>query len=328
MSKEIVMVTGAAGFIGSHLIESLLAKGLEVRGFDIVKLETCNNLADVKDNPDFHYTQGDIRNKDELNKFFCPEATRVFHLASVVGVNLYMEDPLSLIDIALIGTRDLLALCLEHDVFMLFTSTSEVYGRNPAVPWKETDDRVLGPTTVDRWCYATSKAMIEHMLFGAHRKYNWKFSVVRFFNVYGPRQNPIFVASKSIKNALLGKPLEMYDGGGMIRCYTYVDDVIQGVITASEDPRAVGEVFNLGNDEETTIKELFDAISEEMNGDIEVVDVDTKKLYGKVYEDIERRVPDVSKAEEYFGFSAPTKMPLGIKKFITWAKENEWYWQE
>lgn len=328
MKKEIVMVTGAAGFIGSHLIEALLAKGLEVHAFDIVNLEECNNLSEVKDHQDFHYFQGDIRNKDDLDAFFCPEATRIFHLASVVGVNLYMEEPLALIDIALIGTRDILAKCLEHNVRMLYTSTSEVYGRNPNVPWKETDDRVLGPTSVDRWCYSTSKAMIEHMLFGAHRKYNWPFSIIRFFNVYGPRQNPIFVASKSIKRALLGQPLEMYDGGEQTRCFSYIDDVIEGVILASEMESAIGEVFNLGNDQECTIREVLESVIHETGGVVKLEDVDTKERYGEVYEDIGRRVPDVNKARKYLGFEPKTQMPEGVKKMVVWAKDNPWYWQE
>lgn len=325
MSSEVVMITGVGGLIGSHLTERLLGLGHTVHGLDLMPLETCRNLQEVKDHTNFHYMKGDIRRQQDIDSFFQPDAARIYHLASVVGVHLYMEDPMSLIDIAIIGTRNLLALCIEHDVRMLFTSTSEVYGKNPAVPWSEDDDRVLGPTSIDRWSYSTSKAMIEHMLFGNHRKYNWPFSIVRFFNVYGPRQNPIFVVSKSVHRALNGKSVDIFDGGKQTRCFTYIDDVIDGIIEASVNPKAVGEVFNLGNHVETSIKEVVDCVIEAVGTDVEIIDVDTGKLYGKVYEDIERRVPNNSKIREYLGWTPTTQVREGIKKTVEWARANSWY---
>ena len=198
-SPDVVMVTGAAGFVGSHLIERLLEMGQTVYGLDLAPLAEARNLAAVKDNPNLHYMQGDIRDAETIKAFFRPEAAVLYHLASVVGVRRYMEDPLSLIDIAIIGTRNLIALCVEHDVRILFTSTSEVYGRNPAVPWSEDGDRVLGATYVDRWSYAASKGVCEQMLYGVHRKTGLPFSIVRFFNVYGPRQTPIYVVSQTVQ---------------------------------------------------------------------------------------------------------------------------------
>ena len=195
-TSEIVMVTGAAGFVGSHLIERLLELGQTVHGLDIAPLDDGaqprGGAGTTRTSTTCRATSATRRS---IRGFFRPEASVLYHLASVVGVRRYMEDPLSLIDIAIIGTRHLIALAVEHDVRILFTSTSEVYGRNPAVPWSEDGDRVLGATSVDRWSYAASKGVCEQMLYGVHRKTGLPFSIVRFFNVYGPRQTPIYVVS-------------------------------------------------------------------------------------------------------------------------------------
>jgi dTDP-alpha-D-glucuronic acid decarboxylase len=322
---KLVMVTGAAGMVGSHLIDRLLADGYTVHGLDIVPLEEARNLQDSAGHPNLHYVQGDIRDIETIRSFFRPDASVLYHLASVVGVRRYMEDPLSLIDIAIIGTRNLVELCDRHGVRILFTSTSEVYGRNPEVPWKESDDRVLGATNVDRWSYSTSKATVEHMLFGIHRKSGLPMSIVRFFNVYGPRQNPIYVVSESVYRVLRGEAPEVYDGGDQTRCFTYVGDVIEGVIAAATHPAAVGEVFNLGNAVEVTMREVVNLCVEISGADVEPVNIDTAERYGKVYEDIGRRVPDVSKAKQLLGWEATTPVRQGIEKTIAWARENEWY---
>lgn len=320
-----VMVTGAAGMIGSHLIDRLLSQGVEIHGLDVVPLDKANNLREARKHPNFHYTQGDIRDKAVIEAFFRPDASVLYHLASIVGVRLYMEDPLSLIDIAIIGTRNFIGLCEKHGVRILFTSTSEVYGRNPAVPWKESDDRVLGATNVDRWSYSTSKALIEHMLFGVHRKSGMPMSIVRFFNVYGPRQNPIYVVSQSVYRALRGEAPDLYDGGQQTRCFTYVDDVIDGVIKAATSPDAIGEVFNLGNPAEVSIGEVVRLCIEHSGADLQPILVETTKKYGAVYEDIERRVPDVQKASDRLDWRATTDVSAGIAKTIAWARNNSWY---
>lgn len=319
------MVTGAAGMVGSHLIDRLLGQGYVVHGLDIVALEEANNLELARGHDNFHYTQGDIRDAATIEAFFRPDAEVLYHLASVVGVRRYMEDPMSLIDIAIIGTRHFIELCDRHRVRILFTSTSEVYGRNPVVPWKESDDRVLGATSVDRWSYSTSKALVEHMLFGIHRKSGLPMSIVRFFNVYGPRQNPIYVVSQSVYRAMRGEAPDLYDGGRQTRCFTYIGDVIDGVIAAATSPKAVGEVFNLGNPVEVTMGEVVDICIDESGADIAPVEVDTSKKYGAVYEDIIRRVPDVSKARDLLGWQATTDVREGIRRTIAWARENPWY---
>lgn len=323
--SDVVMVTGAGGLIGSHLVEELLQRGNKVYGLDIVDSTRCDNLSGVRNHPNFHYTQGDIRSQEAMVSFFRPDAKTLYHLASVVGVNRYMEDPLSLIDIAIFGTRNLVSLCEQHGVRMLFTSTSEVYGRNPDVPWAEDCDRVLGATNIDRWAYSSSKAVCEHMLFGVHHKSGWPMSIVRFFNVYGPRQSPIYVVSKTVHQVLNGTAPELYDGGHMTRCLTYVGDVVEGIIEAGTKREAIGEIINLGNPVENTVEEIISMVLEEAGSDLKPIPVATNKKYGKVYEDIARRVPKVEKAEVLLGWKAKTSAREGIAKTIAWAKGNPWY---
>ena len=292
---------------------------------DTVEIDSNMNLVNVKNNPNFNYYKGDIRSKNDLQKFFIKEADTIYHLASVVGVNRYMEDPLSLIDIGVLGTRSLIELCVQNNVRMLFASTSEVYGKNPKVPWSEKDDRVVGATNVDRWSYSTSKAICEHMLFGVHHKNLWPMSIVRFFNVYGPRQNPIYVVSKSVHRVLNGLAPELYDGGNQTRCFTYIDDVIDGIILAAEHENAIGEVINLGNPVENNMYEVIDEIVKYSKCNLEPINISTEEKYGKVYEDIPRRIPDVSKAFKLLKWKPATSMKDGVRKTIDWAKQNRWY---
>jgi len=323
--KKKVMVTGAAGLIGSHLIEKLLELGNTVYGFDIEDLDNSNNLKNIRENKNFVYFKGDVRSYEDLKSFFQTDASVLYHLASVVGVNRYMEDPMSLIDIGVLGTRNLIKMCFDNNIRMLFTSTSEIYGKNSNIPWKESDDRILGPTNIDRWSYSTSKALCEHMLFGMYHKYNWPMSIVRFFNVYGPRQTPIYVVSKSIHRVLNGKAPELYDGGKQTRCFTYIDDVIDGIIRAATLEIAIGHVFNLGNTFENTMQEVVDAILVISKSDLKIDHVKTSKRYGDVYEDIPRRVPEINKAYQLLNWRPVTTMQEGIEKTINWVRENKWY---
>lgn len=324
MNKKI-MITGVAGLIGSHLAEKLLDLDYEVHGLDVVDLEQSNNLSVLRGKKGFNYYKGDITSQNDLDKFFQKDASVIYHLASVVGVNRYMEDPLSLIDIGVFGTRTLIGLCYEHKVRMLFASTSEVYGRNKVIPWNEKGDRVLGSTNVDRWSYSTAKALCEHMLFGMYHKHKWPMSIVRFFNVYGPRQNPIYVVSKSIYRVLKGLQPELYDGGLQTRCFTYIDDVIDGIILAATSEEAIGEIINLGNPVENSMSEVLHAVLDASESELKPIEISTKDKYGNVYEDIPRRVPDVTKAFKLLGWKPKTSMQEGVTKTVEWAKKNTWY---
>ena len=323
--KKKVMVTGAAGLIGCHLIEKLLYFGYKVYGLDIVDLDINKNLDNLKKNKDFIYFKGDVRSSDDLNLFFQTDASVLYHLASVVGVNRYMEDPMSLIDIGILGTRNLINMCHKNNIRMLFTSTSEVYGKNSKIPWQETDDRILGPTNIDRWSYSTSKALCEHMLFGMHHKDKWPMSIVRFFNVYGPKQITIYVVSKSVHRVLNNISPELYDGGQQTRCFTYIDDVIDGIILAATEKTAVGHIINLGNTVENTMSEVVDTVLKTAQSELKINHIKTSEKYGDVYEDIPRRAPSTDKAFSLFKWTATTSMKDGIQKTVDWAKKNKWY---
>ncbi len=324
MTKKI-MVTGVGGLVGSHLTERLLSQNYQVYGLDVFDIEINKNLENIKDNKNFKYFKGDVKSIDDLDLFFQTDASVIYHLASVVGVNKYMEDPMSLIDTSILGTRNLINMCYKHNVRMLFASTSEVYGKNPLIPWHESGDRVLGPTNIDRWSYSTSKALCEQMLFGVYHKSKWPMSIVRFFNVYGPRQNPIYVVSKSIHRVLNGMSPELYDGGKQTRCFTYIDDAIDGLMLAANLETAVGNVINIGNNKENTMCEVVEEVLEASKSDLEILHINTEEKYGSVYEDIPRRIPSIDKAMELLKWKPHTSLKEGIKKTVEWAKKNQWY---
>ncbi|WP_320664926.1 NAD-dependent epimerase/dehydratase family protein [Prochlorococcus sp. MIT 1223] len=324
MSNKI-MVTGGAGFIGSHLISRLLDEGYEVHNFDILPLSKALRLEKIKSHRNFYYTEGDLRDKSKIIDWYQKDASQLFHLASVVGVQNYINDPLALIDIVVGGTRNLLELAAINQTRVLFTSTSEVYGKNPNTPWAESFDRVLGPTSVDRWSYSSSKAVCEHMLFALGRSSNLEFTIVRFFNVYGPGQAPIFVVSKSIYNAMNKKPPLIYDSGKQTRCFTYVGDAIEGVFRASRSRNTLSEVINIGSNVETKMSDLVKNIIDLSGNNLEPETFYTKERYGKSYEDIPRRIPQVEKAKELLNWEAKTDINKGIIFCMDWAKENPWW---
>lgn len=321
--RKKVLVTGAAGFVGSHLVDALLAKECEVVAFDCVPLDSARNLdASAKK---IQYIKGDIRDRAQVVKAIDKTIDVVFHLASVVGVNKYMEDPFGLIDITVGGTRNVAEAALQNGTKILYTSTSEVFGKNPNIPWTEESDRVLGPANIDRWSYSSSKAVCEHMLNAVHRQKGVPMTIVRYFNAYGPRQSPIFVVSQSVQRAINGQAPFLYDGGAQTRCFTYIDDAIRGTIMAAFDPQGNGESFNIGNDKEVTIKEIVDLSIRYSGKQIEPIAVDTQKKYGKVYEDIPRRVPSNEKARRVLGWKIETSHEEGVKRTVEWAKKNQWW---
>jgi UDP-glucose 4-epimerase len=319
------MITGGSGFIGSHLAEKLLNDKNEVYIYDLVPLDRAINLRDIKDHPGFHYVEGDIRDKTSVEKFWQPKAQAIFHLASVVGIKNYIADPLLLIDISIIGTRNIIETACKYGTKIIFSSTSEIFGKNPKVPWDEKDDRVLGSTSVDRWSYSSSKALCEHMLYGIRHQCGLPFSIVRFFNAYGPRQNSYFVISQSVYKVLRHEQPLLYDNGAMTRCFTYIDDIIRGLIETASNPKADGEDFNLGNSVEVSIKEVVETVLKTADSAIGYKLFNTQKEYGERYEDIPRRIPKVEKALRLLGWEAKIQLGEGVRRTIEWARKNPWW---
>jgi UDP-glucose 4-epimerase len=199
-----------------------------------------------------------------------------------------------------------------------------VFGKSLTVPWREDGDRVLGSTSSDRWSYSTSKALAEHLTFAFARQHGLEATIVRYFNVYGPRQRPAYVVSRSVHRALNGRPLVIYDEGRQTRCFTFVDDAIEGTLLAADHPDAVGQVFNIGSMVETTVGEAVRLIAE-LTGTTSVLEVDTAAKLGSSYEDLTRRVPDNAKAGRVLGWRPETSLRDGLIKTIEWARATEWW---
>src|ERR1700758_1761192 len=240
-----ILITGGAGFLGSHLADAFIARGDEVFVLDTGSIAKVRHLLNE---PRFHYIHDTIFNL-ELIDTLVARVDLVYHLAAVVGVEHYVGDPYQVLNVNVNGTQAVLKLAFKHQKRVVFSSTSEVYGRNPKIPWSEDDDRVLGSTRIDRWCYSTSKAIGEHFCF-AYAKMGLKTTIVRYFNVYGPRLDAIDVGrviTIFIGQALRNEPVTVIGDGSQTRCFTYVTDAIAATVQAGLKEEAVGEVFNIGN---------------------------------------------------------------------------------
>ncbi|MCV7398943.1 GDP-mannose 4,6-dehydratase [Mycobacterium fragae] len=324
-----VVVTGGYGFIGSHLVSALLDRGDSVTVFDFAK-NTRDTSIDFDRHPNFRFVPGDVTDISALETALTAGVDTVFHLAAIVGVRNYLDDPLRVLDVNVTGTRNVLELSHRHGIRVVFASTSEVFGKNPNPPFAEDDDRVLGSTRTARWSYSTSKAMAEHLVFAMHTARALPVTVVRYFNVYGPRQSPIFVISQSIHRILNGHPPLLYDSGDQTRCFTYVDDAIAGTLLASESNAAIGEAFNIGSMTETSVRDAVALALKIANVDSvsSAEAVDTAAQYGASYEDIPRRIPDSTKAQRELGWRLQVDIEEGIRRTIDWARANPWYLKE
>jgi UDP-glucose 4-epimerase len=323
-----IFITGGGGFIGSHLVDKLLEDKNEIIVLDLNK-EIPENLIQHKKNKNFEYISGDIKNVDLIRSILKKDVEIIYHLGAIVAVKNYCDNPLKVIDVNVLGTRLLLEEAIKKNIKFIFTSTSEVYGKNPAVPWNENSDRVLGSTNIDRWSYSTSKAACEHMINAVHRLNGLPTVILRYFNVYGPRQSPYFIISANIYRVLNNQNPIVYDSGNQTRCFTYVNDAIEGTVIAANNTKVVGETFNIGNSKENTINHVANLIIK-LSGKSDTLKcehIDTKELYGSTYEDLNRRIPDVTKAKEKLGWFAKVSLEEGAKKTIDWARQNRWWFK-
>jgi len=320
-----ILVTGGAGFVGKNLVNKLDQKNYEVTVFD--NLSTTKNDTNVfKNLENISFVKGDVTNKNQLDKIFKEKFDVVFHLSAIVGVSNYMKDPLKVLNVNVLGTKNIIECCLQNTSKLIFMSTSEIYGKNPKTPWNETDDRVLGNPQIDRWSYSTSKSICEHMITPLTKQKKLDATILRYFNLYGPWQNPIFVISQTIHKCMNNKKPLLYDSGKQTRCFTFVDDAVDATIESSFNDVANGQVFNIGNNVESTIHDTIKLILEETNKPVDFIeDVDTEKEFGNRYEDIPRRIPDVSKAKKLLNWEPKTQLREGIKRTIEWVNHNKWW---
>jgi len=308
-----VLITGGAGFIGSHLSEELLKRGEEVFVIDDLSTGSIENIEHLKSNPKFHYTIDTIKNEPLLAELV-DRCDVVYHLAAAVGVKLIIESPVNTIETNIYGTELVLKCANKKKKKVMVASTSEVYGKNNNVPFKEDYDVVLGSTKNGRWSYACSKAIDEFLALAYWREKKLPVVVVRFFNTVGPRQTGRYgmVIPNFVKQALLGHPITVYGDGKQSRSFTYVGDVVKGITELMNNPKAVGEVFNIGHGKEITIYELAGLVKKITNSKSEIVYIPYDKAYEEGFEDMQRRSPDISKINKLIGY----KPTMDIKEIL------------
>ncbi len=298
------LITGGAGFVGSHLAEALLERGDEVYVLDNLSTGSIENIEHLKTNPRFRYAIDSVMNEPVAAELV-DRVDVVFHLAAAVGVRLIVESPVNTIETNVHGTEMLLKLANKKKKKVMVASTSEVYGKSEAVPFQEDADLVLGPTVKGRWSYACSKAIDEFLALAYFKEKRLPVVVVRLFNTVGPRQTGRYgmVIPNFVKQALLGHPLTVFGDGSQSRCFTYVSDVVGQLVRLAEHEGAVGQVFNVGNDrEEVTILDLARRVKDRTRSKSEIVTVPYDKAYEEGFEDMPRRVPDLGKLRALTGY--------------------------
>jgi UDP-glucose 4-epimerase len=316
------LVTGGAGFIGSHLVEALLGRGDKVWVIDDLSTGRFENIAHLEKNPSFHYVIDTILD-DGVVREFTSKVDVIFHLAAAVGVAYIIENPLKSLETNIRGTEIVLEQANEGKKKVVIFSTSEIYGKANSQPCSEDDDRVLGSTTISRWSYSSSKAIDEFLALAYHREKMLPVVIVRLFNTCGPRQTGQYgmVIPRFVKQALLGHPITVYGDGQQSRCFCDVSDVVRGVLALAAEPRANGEVFNLGSDEETTIDDLAERVRQLTASDSPVEHIPYDKAYEQGFEDMRRRVPDLTKIRTVIGYEPRVSLQELLERVVTEFKK-------
>jgi len=302
-SKMRILVTGGAGFIGSHLSEQLLAAGNEVWALDDLSTGRAENLTSYRDHARFRFIEGDVTQASVVGDLVA-KCDRVFHLAAAVGVKYVLENPLRSLLTNIRGTEVVLAACDEHRRKVILFSSSEIYGKGMSAPFSEDDDRVLGPTQKLRWSYACGKAVDECLAVSYHQQRQLPVVVVRCFNTCGPRQSAAYgmVIPNMIERALRNEPILVFGDGLQTRCFSAVSDVVRGVMLLADTRAAEGEIFNIGTDEEVTVLDLAHRVRRMCQSDSEIQRLPYEKVYGSSFEDMRRRVPDLAKIRKFVGY--------------------------
>lgn len=322
------LVTGGAGFIGSHLAEALLARGDRVWVVDDESTGSIENLAAVLEHPHFSYTKGTVADRDLVRRLVA-EVDEVYHLAAAVGVRLIAQSPIHTIEANIAPTELLLEelgrLQARGRTAKLFlASSSEVYGKNPKPQWTEEDDLVIGPTTCPRWSYGASKAIDEFLALAYWRQRQLPVVVGRLFNVVGPRQTGAYgmVLPRLVEAALRGGPLVVHDDGRQQRCFAHVSDVLRAILGLMDLPEAVGRVFNVGSDQPISILELASRVIGAVDPSLSIEFISYADAYSRDFEDCRRRVPDLSRLREAIGFEPRHDLDGCIREVIAWKRQQ------
>ena len=314
------LVTGGAGFIGSHLVEALLARDDRVIVLDNVSTGSHQNLSAVTEHPDLRIVHGSVLDELQVDELV-HECDTVIHLAAAVGVKLIVEQPLRSFITNIRGSEIVIQAAFNHRRRILLASTSEIYGKNGADLLREDADRILGTPEISRWAYSTAKAVDEILAFAYHRERGLPTTVVRLFNTVGPRQSPAYgmVIPRLVRQAVNGEPLTVHGDGTQSRCFCHVDDVVAALLGLLDHPGAIGQVFNIGSQEEISILDLARRILEVAGSTSEIRLISYEDAYDVGFEDMRRRVPDTTKVRQLTGWEPRNRLDDILKATIAEA---------
>jgi UDP-glucose 4-epimerase len=317
------LITGGAGFIGSHLAETLLREGHEVNVIDDLSTGSIDNITHLKGTRGFQYVIDTVTNEPVLAELI-DRSDVVFHLAAAVGVKLIVEEPVHTIETNVHGTEVVLKHANKKKKLVFIASTSEVYGKSAAVPFGEDADLVMGATVKHRWAYACSKAIDEFLALAYYKEKKLPVIIVRLFNTVGPRQTGQYgmVLPTFVRQALAGHPLTVFGDGTQSRSFTYVGDVVDAMIKLAGEPKAVGQVFNIGTSQEITIRQLAEKVRTMTGSTSEIVLVPYDKAYESGFEDMPRRVPDISKIHRAIGYEPRVGLDDIIARVIDYFQKS------
>ncbi|MFN0109962.1 MAG: GDP-mannose 4,6-dehydratase [Blastocatellia bacterium] len=317
-----VLITGGAGFIGSHLAEQHLNRGDEVYIIDDLSTGSMENIQHIKNHPGFHYSLDSVTNQ-QLMAELVDLCDATYHLAAAVGVKLIVESPVRTIETNIRGTEIVLAQAAKKRKRVLITSTSEVYGKRETIPFREDDDLIMGATNKGRWSYACSKAIDEFLAIAYWKEKKVPTVIVRLFNTVGPRQTGQYgmVVPNFVRQALDGKEITVYGDGSQSRCFTHVSDVVGGLMKLMENQQATGEVYNIGGDQEVTILQLAQRIKALTESESPITFVPYDQAYEAGFEDMFRRVPDTTKLRNLIGYKPTFTLDEILKDVIAYQRE-------
>lgn len=317
-----VLITGGAGFIGSHLAEALLAQGERVTALDNLSTGRFENVAQLEADPRFRFVRETVTNETVMDQL-ARECDVIVHLAAAVGVELVVNDPVLTLETNLGGTEMVLRLARRHHKRVLLASTSEVYGKSADVPFREDGDRLMGPTSKSRWSYGESKAIDEFMGLAYHAQFGVPVIICRFFNTVGPRQTGTYgmVVPRLVQKALAGQPLLVYGDGTQSRCFCDVRDVVRAVLGLLAEPRAVGEIFNVGSQAEITIRALAERVRARAGSQSEIALIPYEQAYARGFEDMHRRVPSIEKIKAAIGWEPAIGLDQTLDDVIAYFRQ-------
>ena len=319
-----VLITGGAGFIGSHLAEALLKRGDQVDVLDDLSTGRIENIAHLRSHPDFSYTIGSVTDESAVADLM-DQCDMTFHLAAAVGVRLVVSRPVHTIETNVHGTETVLRQAARQKKLVVVASTSEVYGKSAVFPFREDADLVLGPPNKTRWGYASSKLIDEFLALAYWQEQQVPVIVVRFFNTVGPRQSDQYgmVIPNFVRQALGDEPLIVHGDGSQTRSFTWVGDVVAGLLALIAEPRSVGQVFNIGNGAEVSIRDLAMKIIAMTGSDSTLEFVSHHQIFGQNFEDMARRVPDISKIQNFVGYKPTVHLEEILARTIDyWAPKH------